>query len=82
MTILVTGATSTVGRHVVKQLVQKGVRVRAVSRNPAIANLPEDVEVVQGDLNEPESLQPLSTIFAQGSRPDNRRRNRQGHYFR
>ncbi|GIO14066.1 nucleotide-diphosphate-sugar epimerase [Cohnella xylanilytica] len=56
MTILVTGATGTVGRHVVKQLVQKGERVRAVSRNPARANLPEGVEVVAGDLNAPDTL--------------------------
>ncbi|MEK4439058.1 NAD(P)H-binding protein [Paenibacillus sp. FSL K6-2862] len=57
MTILVTGATGTVGRHVVAQLVQKGEQVRAVSRNPAKANLPEGVKVVAGDLNEPDTLQ-------------------------
>ena len=57
MTILVTGATGTVGRHVVDQLLQKGEQVRAVSRNPAKANLPEDVEVVAGDLNAPDTLQ-------------------------
>jgi uncharacterized protein YbjT (DUF2867 family) len=56
MTILVTGATGTVGRHVVNQLVQKGERVRAVSRNPAKADLPKSVEVVAGDLNAPETL--------------------------
>ncbi|WP_217560488.1 NAD(P)H-binding protein [Paenibacillus sp. GbtcB18] len=57
MTLLVTGATGTVGRHVVTQLVQKGKQVRAVSRNPAKANLPDGVEVVAGDLNAPETLQ-------------------------
>ncbi|MDF2649411.1 MAG: NmrA family protein [Paenibacillus sp.] len=57
MTILVTGATGTVGRHVVEHLVQKGEQVRAVSRNPAKANLPKGVEVVAGDLNAPETLQ-------------------------
>ncbi|QYR22540.1 NAD(P)H-binding protein [Paenibacillus sp. sptzw28] len=57
MTILVTGATGTVGRHVVNQLMQIGEQVRAVSRNPAKANLPEGVEVVAGDLNEPDTLQ-------------------------
>ncbi|MBP1989752.1 SDR family NAD(P)-dependent oxidoreductase [Paenibacillus eucommiae] len=56
MTILVTGATGTVGRHVVDQLVEKGVEVRAISRNPAKANLPERVEIMEGDLNFPESL--------------------------
>jgi uncharacterized protein YbjT (DUF2867 family) len=48
MTILVTGATGNVGRHVVAQLVQAGQRVRALTRNPANANLPEGVEVVYG----------------------------------
>nr|WP_026021451.1 NAD(P)H-binding protein [Paenibacillus senegalensis] len=56
MTILVTGATGTVGRHVVEQLNTKGVTVRALSRNPEKANLPEGVEVVAGDLTKPESL--------------------------
>lgn len=56
MTILVTGATGTVGRHVVNQLVQKGVQVRAVSRSPEKAGLPDGVEVVAGDLNVPETL--------------------------
>jgi uncharacterized protein YbjT (DUF2867 family) len=58
MTILVTGATGNVGRHVVAQLVQAGQRVRALTRNPANANLPEEVEVVYGDLSAPESLAP------------------------
>jgi uncharacterized protein YbjT (DUF2867 family) len=58
MTILVTGATGTVGRHVVHQLVNKGEQVRAVSRNPERANLPESVEVVAGDLMSPETLIP------------------------
>ncbi|MBP1080224.1 MULTISPECIES: SDR family oxidoreductase [Bacillus] len=65
MTILVTGATGTVGRHVVDQLVNKGEKIRAVSRNPAKANLPKRVEVVEGDLTVPESLQaPFQGITA------------------
>ncbi|WP_152658172.1 NAD(P)H-binding protein [Oceanobacillus sp. CFH 90083] len=58
MTILVTGATGTVGRHIVDQLVNKGEQVRAVSRNPENANLPKGVEVVAGDLMSPETLMP------------------------
>ncbi|MFA1819350.1 NAD(P)H-binding protein [Virgibacillus oceani] len=58
MTILVTGATGTVGRHVVDQLVKKGEQVRAVSRNPERAHLPEGVEVVAGDLMSPDTLNP------------------------
>ncbi|GGD52879.1 NmrA family NAD(P)-binding protein [Paenibacillus nasutitermitis] len=58
MTILVTGATGNVGRHVVHQLVQSGQQVRALTRNPAKAKevLPKGVEVVYGDLAAPETL--------------------------
>ena len=58
MTILVTGATGNIGRHVVDRLVQAGARVWALTRNPAAANLPDSVEVVQGDLECPETLAP------------------------
>jgi uncharacterized protein YbjT (DUF2867 family) len=50
MTFLVTGATGTVGRLVVEELLAAGQQVRALTRNPAKAALPEGVEVVAGDL--------------------------------
>jgi uncharacterized protein YbjT (DUF2867 family) len=50
---LVTGATGTVGRHVVDQLADNGMAVRAVTRRPATAGLPSRVEVVAGDLDQP-----------------------------
>lgn len=53
MRILVTGATGTVGRHVVDQLLTAGTTVRALTRNPATAALPTKVEIVQGDLDSP-----------------------------
>jgi uncharacterized protein YbjT (DUF2867 family) len=56
MTFLVTGATGTVGRHVVDHLIQAGQHVRALTRNPAKANLPDRVEVVTGDLSAPETF--------------------------
>ncbi|MGW4796753.1 SDR family oxidoreductase [Nonomuraea sp. NPDC004297] len=56
MKILVTGATGFVGRDVVARLVRAGVRVRALTRNPATAALPAQVEVVRGDLTRPESM--------------------------
>jgi uncharacterized protein YbjT (DUF2867 family) len=56
MTILVTGATGSVGRHVVDQLLAAGEQVRALSRTPGKANLPDGVEVVQGDLSQPSTL--------------------------
>ncbi|MDP4503325.1 SDR family oxidoreductase [Nonomuraea turcica] len=58
MTILVTGATGMVGRRIVAQLVERGVPVRALTRNPATARLPAAVEVACGDLTAPQSLAP------------------------
>jgi uncharacterized protein YbjT (DUF2867 family) len=67
MSILVTGATGTVGRHVVQHLSQRGAKVRALVRNPANANLPAGVETVQGDLLDVDALrqafQGVSTLF-------------------
>src|SRR6476661_11192679 len=54
--ILVTGATGNVGRQVVLQLLNRGMRVRALSRNPGSAHLPDGLEVVRGDLSIPDTL--------------------------
>jgi uncharacterized protein YbjT (DUF2867 family) len=56
MTILVTGATGRVGRHVVQSLVERGASVRVLSRDPAKAQFPAAVEVVQGDLLDIDAL--------------------------
>ncbi|MER5939407.1 NAD(P)H-binding protein [Streptomyces sp. NPDC001928] len=56
--ILVTGATGTVGRQVVAELLARGHAVRALTRDAAKADLPAGVEVVQGDLTDPDSLIP------------------------
>lgn len=53
---LVIGATGNVGGKVVEQLVAEGTQVRAMVRNPGSPRLPDCVEVVQGDLTVPESL--------------------------
>lgn len=53
-TILVTGATGNVGRHIVAQLRDAGLTVRALSRNPASSRFPENA--VAGDLTSPDSL--------------------------
>jgi uncharacterized protein YbjT (DUF2867 family) len=57
MTILVAGATGTVGRHLVNQLHQAGEPVRALTRNPAKANFVNGIEVVVGDLTTPATLE-------------------------
>jgi uncharacterized protein YbjT (DUF2867 family) len=54
--ILVIGATGTVGRQVVSQLIAAGSPVRAMARNPEAVNLPSQVQVVRGDLTVPETL--------------------------
>jgi len=55
--IFVTGATGNVGRSVVSQLVSAGHAVRALTRNPNSAGLPQEVDVVGGDLTVPASLE-------------------------
>lgn len=56
MKIFVTGATGTVGGHIVNQLHEAGHQVLALTRNAAKANFPTGVEVVQGDLGQPETF--------------------------
>jgi len=67
MTILVTGATGTVGRIVIEQLVKRGANVRALVRDPSKASFPASVNVVQGDLLDVDSLRNalagVSTLF-------------------
>ena len=46
MTVLVTGSTGNVGSRVVTQLVEQGVQVRAMTRDPSTAHLPDGVDVV------------------------------------
>lgn len=55
--ILVTGATGTVGREVVTQLLAAGETVRAMTRNPMRAKLDSRVEVVRGDFEDRASLE-------------------------
>ncbi|SFO59511.1 Uncharacterized conserved protein YbjT, contains NAD(P)-binding and DUF2867 domains [Bradyrhizobium sp. Ghvi] len=61
MTILVIGATGRVGRHVVEQLVQRGAKVRVLTRDPAKAKFPAGVEVAKGDLLDIEALRAAFT---------------------
>ena len=67
MTILVTGATGNVGRHVVDLLVRAGVDVRATSRNPESLDLSPEVDVRRADLTDPKTferaLQGVEKVF-------------------
>ncbi|MFI7444291.1 NmrA family NAD(P)-binding protein [Nonomuraea indica] len=54
--ILVAGATGNVGRPLVEQLLAEGHRVRALTRDPAKANLPAGAEAVAGNLADSSTL--------------------------
>ena len=56
---LVTGATGYIGGHLAALLVERGENVRAMARTPdKLRDVPwrDEVEVVRGDLSDPESL--------------------------
>lgn len=61
-TVLVTGATGKQGGAVARELLQRGYRVRAVTREPGKSAAQELAElgadVVRGDMDDPESLRP------------------------
>jgi uncharacterized protein YbjT (DUF2867 family) len=67
MTILVTGATGSVGGHVIQHLVNHGADVRALVRDPSKASFPAGVAVAKGDLLDVDSLRSafdgISTLF-------------------
>ncbi len=60
MRFMVTGATGKVGNAVARRLVERGDEVVALVRDPAAAGkaLPAEVKLVQGDVTEPQTIQP------------------------
>lgn len=67
MTILVTGATGRVGRHVVDQLVKRNAQVRVLTRDPAKVDFHPNVEIAKGDILDLGALRAafegVSTLF-------------------
>jgi uncharacterized protein YbjT (DUF2867 family) len=59
MTILVIGARGHIGGAVLDELLRSGEPVRASSRDPERADLPDAVEVVRADLGDPETFPDL-----------------------
>ena len=72
MTVLVVGATGSIGRLVVEGAVRKGHAVRALVRDSRRARLGPGVEMVLGDLTRSETLPPAvdrvdAIVFTHGS---------------
>jgi uncharacterized protein YbjT (DUF2867 family) len=54
--IVVTGASGTIGRHVVTSLASRGLPVRATSRDPSKLSVPAGVAVARADTLDPSTL--------------------------
>ena len=73
LTVLVVGATGSIGRLVVEEAVKNGHIVRALARDPGTARrLFHEVEVVPGDLTRPDTLAAAfegvdAVVFTHGS---------------
>lgn len=67
MTILITGSTGTIGNQVLAHLQGGGADVRALTRSPEKAQLPDGVTAIKGDLSDVDSvraaLKGISTLF-------------------
>ncbi len=67
MTILITGATGTIGSLLVQQLANQHAAVNALTRDPSKAKFPSGVTAVSGDMLDVESmrkaLQGVNTLF-------------------
>jgi uncharacterized protein YbjT (DUF2867 family) len=72
-TVLIVGATGSIGRHAVAEALAQGYTVRALVRSAARAHsLPDAVETVVGDLTAPDTLPPAvdgvdAIVFVHGS---------------
>ncbi|WP_284763192.1 SDR family oxidoreductase [Arthrobacter sp. efr-133-R2A-63] len=73
-TVLIVGATGSIGRHAVAEALSQGYAVRALVRDRARAArlLPEGVDLVIGDLTRPDTLGPAvegadAIVFTHGS---------------
>ncbi len=67
MTILITGATGTIGSLVTQRLAGQDAAVKALTRSPDKAKLPEGVRAVKGDLSDVDAVRQalvgVDTVF-------------------
>ena len=54
---LITGCTGFIGRHIVRALQDRGNDIRGLSRHPQYFHEAPALEVIQGDLSQPDTLQ-------------------------
>jgi uncharacterized protein YbjT (DUF2867 family) len=73
-TVLIVGATGSIGRHAVAEALQQGYAVRALVRDRAraVRILPDGLDLVTGDMTRPETLGPAvdgvdAVVFTHGS---------------
>jgi uncharacterized protein YbjT (DUF2867 family) len=76
-TVLVVGATGSIGRLVVAEALRRGLRTRALVRPGSSARLPDGAELVPGDLTRSDTLADAvdgidAVVFAHGSHGDPR----------
>jgi uncharacterized protein YbjT (DUF2867 family) len=59
MQVLIAGATGKTGRHIVRQLIDNGVPVKALVRDPKRAKviLPDTAELILGDVLKPATFE-------------------------
>lgn len=75
LSVLVVGASGSVGRLVVAEALRQGHAVRALLRDPASAPLPGGAQLVRGDLTQPHTLLAAldgidALVFTHGSHGD------------
>jgi uncharacterized protein YbjT (DUF2867 family) len=72
MTVLVVGATGSIGQRVVSEAIRQGHTVRALVRDARRGRLPPETQLVVGDVTRPETLPPAvdgvdAIVFTLGS---------------